>query len=45
LSTKAASAHDLGQLSRHHGNMPEADLLLFQQIYQRLADPPGMPDS
>jgi hypothetical protein len=46
LSARAASAHDLGQLSRHRGDMPEADLLLFQRVCQRrLADPPETPES
>jgi hypothetical protein len=39
LSIKAAGRHDLGQLSRHRGNMPEADLSFFRQIYEtQLAD-------
>jgi hypothetical protein len=46
LSAKAAGRHDLGQLIRHRGNIPEADLSFFQQIYQqRLAGPPLMPQS
>jgi hypothetical protein len=46
LSARAAGRHDLGQLIRHRGDIPEADLSLFQQIYrQRLADPLSMPQS
>jgi hypothetical protein len=40
LSVRNAGRHDLGQLIRHRGDIPEADLSLFQKIYrQRLADP------
>ncbi|MDR1227978.1 MAG: phosphotransferase [Azoarcus sp.] len=40
LSARAAGRHDLGQLIRHRGNIPEADLSIFQQIYrQQLANP------
>jgi hypothetical protein len=46
LSAQFAGRHDLDQLIRHRGDIPEADLSLFQQIYrQRLADPLSMPQS
>jgi hypothetical protein len=37
-SVQAASKHDLGQLSRHRGNMPEADLLFLRRVYQQLTN-------
>jgi hypothetical protein len=46
LSARAAGRHDLSQLIRHRGGIPEADLSLFQQIdRQRLDDPLSMPQS
>ncbi|MDR1228727.1 MAG: hypothetical protein LBK55_06880, partial [Azoarcus sp.] len=46
LSARAAGRHDLSQLIRHRGDIPEADLSLFQQIYrQRLANPSSLPQS
>ena len=38
LSAKAAGRHDLDQLSRHCGNIPEADLSFFRQVYQQLLE-------
>ncbi|MDR2787209.1 MAG: lipopolysaccharide kinase InaA family protein [Candidatus Accumulibacter sp.] len=34
--SRNASRHDLCQLTRHRGNMPEADLLFFRRVYRRL---------
>ena len=31
---KSASQHDLDQLARHRGNMPESDLLLLHDVYR-----------
>jgi hypothetical protein len=36
LSAKAAGRHDLDQLNRHRGSIPEADLSFFRQVYQEL---------
>ncbi|MDR0439580.1 MAG: InaA protein [Candidatus Accumulibacter sp.] len=46
LSVRAASAHDLDQLKRRCGNMPEADLSFFLRAYEkRLADPSESPQT
>jgi hypothetical protein len=36
--SKNASQHDMRQYARHRGNMPEADLLFFRQVYQGLLE-------
>ncbi|OCX15669.1 InaA protein [Stutzerimonas xanthomarina] len=37
-SLKRASRHDLGQLERHRGNIPESDLLQLRQAYCQALD-------
>lgn len=37
---KDASRHDLRQLMRHRGSVPEADVLLVNQIHQQVLDGP-----
>jgi hypothetical protein len=42
LRAKNASRHDLGQLARHRGNMPEADLMFVHRVYRQIMNNPPM---
>jgi hypothetical protein len=38
LRGKDAGRHDFGQLARHRGNMPDADLMLLHKFYRQILD-------